>query len=48
MIWGMIGPNGGIALCPVEGRMNSEKYINSILEPYVFINEDIQNKSVYF
>lgn len=50
MVWGMIGPNGGIAFCCIEGRMNSDAYIDTILYPYVFANEStgIKNKSVYF
>ena len=39
MVWGMIGPECGIALIPVHGRMNSDAYIESILKPLVLSNK---------
>jgi hypothetical protein len=27
MVWGMIGPSGGLKFCEIKGRMDSESYI---------------------
>jgi len=48
MVWGMIGPEGGIAFCKVDGTLNSDYYINSILKEWVFANETLINKEAYF
>jgi hypothetical protein len=44
----MIGPIGGISIAKLNGRIDSEKYINDILEKYVETNENIINRNVYF
>ena len=48
MIWGMISYDGPISFCEVEGRLNSEKYIEDILKPHVLKNKKISKKLVYF
>jgi hypothetical protein len=41
MIWGIIGYNGPISLCKVTTRLNSQEYIDEILEKYVKTNKKI-------
>lgn len=43
MIWGMIGYEGPIAFCEVDGRLNSDKYIDDILKKYVICNKKLKN-----
>lgn len=31
MVWGMISSKGPVAICEVDGRLNSELYISEIL-----------------
>jgi len=42
MIWGLIGPKGGLEFSKLEGRMNSETYINDILQKHVIKNRNIK------
>ena len=38
MVWGMIGPKGGLELCEVDGRETADYYIEEILDKYVKTN----------
>ena len=47
MVWGMISNKGPVAFCIVEGRLNSEKYIE-ILEELVINNWRLKRKNAIF
>lgn len=46
MIWGMIGFEGPISLCKVEGTLNSQAYIDQILNK--FVKRKFKNKVITF
>ena len=48
MVWGLISFTGPIALCKVEGKLNSDNYIENILKKYVITNKKIKKRIYYF
>ncbi len=46
--WGMINSEGGLEFCRINGKMNSEWYIEDVLKKFVTPNRRITTKKVYF